>query len=95
MSYAPFTGKSKFFVENENVFAGYDIYGQPIYKNEFKMTSNYYNYLQDKANHEKQKEFEQLKAKLQYEYTTYGEVDPVDYTRFQQMLVNQGVKIPN
>ena len=95
MSYAPFDGKNKFFITNENVFKGYDIYGQPIYKNEFKMTSNYYKYLQDKAKHQQEVEFEQLKAKLQHEYKTYGEVDPVDYLRFEQMLAKRGIKIPN
>lgn len=95
MSYAPFTGKSKFFCSEEHKFKGYDIYGQPIYKDEFKMTSSYYKYLQNKAEHQKEVEFEQLKAKLQHEYATYGEVDPVDYTRFQQMLAKRGIKIPN
>ena len=95
MSYAPFTGKHKFRITNEHVFKGYDIYGQPIYKDEFKMTSSYYRYLQNKAEHERQVEFEQLKAKMQYEYEKYGEVDPVDYTRFQQMLAKRGIKIPN
>lgn len=83
-----FKGK-KFYVKDDDVKRSFDIYGNIVEKPIFHMTRTYVAYLKEKEMLEKQQEIAKLKAKLEYEHQRYGEVDPVDFNRFMQMVNNR------
>lgn len=78
-----FTGK-KFFCVAEHQVRDESAWWEEKYTNkaEFMMTSTYRDYLKAKRKKEKEDELRILKAKLEYQYKTYGEVDPIDYGEF-------------
>lgn len=60
----------------------YDIWGQKVVKCDFMPTKQYMQYLQEKQKEEALKELRGLKAKLEYQQQTYGEVDKLDLDYF-------------
>lgn len=64
----------------------YDEYGFAKEKKNFIPTKGYLDYLKEKERLRQEKELEQLKNSLDYQYRTYGEVDDVDFKRYLSML---------
>ena len=59
-------------------------------KAEFKMTREYREYLKAKRREEIRTELMTLRAKLDYQYKTYGEVDEIDFKEYQYKLKKYG-----
>ena len=59
-------------------------------KANFKMTKEYKEYLRNKRNEEIKTELMTLRAKWDYQYKTYGEVDPIDFQEYQYKLKKYG-----
>lgn len=53
-----------------------------ITKKHFMITSTYRKYLEAKREEERQDELRTMRCKLEWQYKTYGEVDPIDYAEF-------------
>ena len=78
-----FTGK-KFYCDQELLKRDESVWWEEQYvtKKVFRMTTTYRDYLKEKRKKEKEDELRILRAKLEYQYKTYGEVDPIDYAEF-------------
>ena len=76
-----YNGK-KFYPSGNQVVTGHDWWGNKIYKDEFKMTRGYINWLQEKREKEKQYEVMRLRHKLEAQMKEYGEVDQIDLDYF-------------
>ena len=78
-----FVGK-KFYCDHEYLERDDSVWWEEKYntKKAFQMTTSYRNYLKEKRKKEKDEALRILKAKLDYQYKTYGEVDPIDYAEF-------------
>lgn len=78
-----FTG-AKFYCADEVEVKDNSVWWEEKYttKKIFKMTSTYREYLKEKRKKENEDELRILKAKLDYQYKTYGEVDPIDYSEY-------------
>lgn len=59
-------------------------------KANLKMTRGYREYLENKRNEKIKTELATLRAKLEYQYKTYGEVDPIDFQEYQLKLKQCG-----
>lgn len=80
--------KSKFRPTGKVTQCGYDVWNcQPIFKDEFVPTRAYMKYLAEKEQEKKDLELASLKSKLEYQQKTYGEVDPVDYASYMNMIM--------
>ena len=65
----------------------YDIWGNKMLKQTFIPTQGYMKYLKAKEAQKRKFEITKLKAKLDYEFTTTGEVDDIDYQRYCKLIV--------
>ena len=64
----------------------YDIWGNKILKQNFIPTRDYMKYLKAKEEQKRKFEITKLKAKLDYEFATTGEVDDIDYQRYCKLI---------
>lgn len=85
-----FNGKSKFRPSGEMIRHINQYTNEVTYKEGVIPTRAYIQYLKLKAEYERIQEIEQLRRSLEYQEAHYGEVDPVDLTRYQIML---GIKV--
>lgn len=63
-----------------------DIWGNKVLKQNFIPTRSYMKYLKAKEEQKRKFEITKLKAKLDYEFTTTGEVDDIDYQRYCKLI---------
>ena len=63
-----------------------DIFGNITEVPIFRMSEQYKNYLTEREQLKKQQELLVLKNKLDYQMSTYGEVDEVDYNLYIHLL---------
>lgn len=64
----------------------YDEYGNAKEKTVFMPTSAYIKYLKEKRQEAKEQEIKTLRAKLEYQYKTYGEVDQIELNYFLSLV---------
>ena len=69
-----------------NIDVKLDIWGNKILKQNFIPTQGYMKYLKAKEEQKHKFEITKLKAKLDYEFTTTGEVDDIDYQRYCKLI---------
>lgn len=64
------------------------IWWEDVYKEVgvFCLTKGYKKYLKEKREREQLEELATMKAKLDYQYKTYGEVDEIDYQEYLAKL---------
>lgn len=67
------------------VETGVAIGGKARFGYKSKLNFSYIKYLKEQEEQEDLREFVKLKHKLDYEYKTYGEIDEVDFLRYQQL----------
>lgn len=90
MEFPSYNGKSKFRPSGEMIRHIDYMSNEVTYKEGFIPTRSYMQYLKLKEEYQRIQEIEQLKRSLEYQKEHYGEVDPVDLTRYQVMI---GIKI--
>lgn len=80
----PFTGKHKFrhIGEKERI----DEWGNKYIQHCFVPTQQYMKYLREREEQKRKFEITKLKAKLDYEFATTGDVDDVDYQRYCKLI---------
>ena len=79
----------KFRPTGNYVKVGYDVWEcKDIYREEFIPTRAYVKWLKEQAEIKQQRAQDALKSKLEYQMKTYGEVDPVDYASYMNMVMN-------
>lgn len=64
----------------------FDIYGNKTLKPHFIPTKAYMEYLEQKRELEERMEVEKLKATLDFQMQTFGEVDEIDYQRYMHLV---------
>lgn len=83
MTNSEFSGQ-KFFCTEETTIT--DCWGHSTTKPVFKMTKQYYRFLVEKEQKQRQLELLSLKSKLDYQMKTYNEVDQIDYNHYIALL---------
>lgn len=69
-------------------------YGETVVRDKFVPTSAYMKWLAEQKEQRKQEEIDLLKAKLQHQYETYGEVDEIDFNEYKyKMKLYYGITI--
>lgn len=71
---------------SDDVIVTYDLFGNKIIKQKFCLTRSYRKYLEEKEEQKRKFEIHKLKAKLDYEFATTGEVDDIDYQRYCKLI---------
>ena len=79
-----FQGKK--FIPTNEIIEVFDIYGNKYLKTKFIPTKAYMDYLKLKEMYEEQQELIKLKATLDFQMQTFGEVDDVDYQRYMYLV---------
>lgn len=75
---------SKFYCSGTKMVR--DNWDNLVEKPTFRMTKEYSKYLKAKELEKKNFEIRQLKAKLDYQFRTYGEVEYIDVKRYIHLL---------
>lgn len=61
-------------------------YGETVVREKFVPTSAYMEWLEEQKQQKKEEELALLKAKLQHQFETYGEVDELDFQEYKYKL---------
>lgn len=86
----------KFFCVAEHQVRDESVWWEEKYVNkaEFMMTSTYRKYLKEKRKEKQKTELGMLKARLEYQYKTYGEVDPIDFSEYMAKVKEYSKEYP-